>query len=221
MRTRYVINDVCFALGIPWIYTAATASVGTIINFIPGKTPCFRCIFGEADEDNASCDRNGVILPILTFITSLQVTEGLKILLNLNPSTTETRYNIWTRTETSVDVSGFFDEDCSCQKPKDIKRKNSLFMICSGDSIQVNTSMDLKEIKNQLANWGFIRTNDEQQTKHDDVLIEMFACDKESISMVKNKKQWRERRIPRAVGYKTGKIVFYHIEKSQIEKWLH
>lgn len=191
LSTRYLINDYCFQIGIPWIYASATASIGTLINFIPGKTPCFRCVFGEVDEDNASCDRNGVILPILTLMTSFQVTEALKILLDLAPSLEELRYDVWTRNEQTLPIAIFDDDTCSCKKKE--QKEQTLYLICSGDTVQANTAFSLDELRERFETWGFTI---KQQNPH---IVETNRLE--------------NRRI---VGFKTGKIVFHHMKKEQI-----
>lgn len=194
LHTRYLINDVCFQQNIPWIYTSATTSIGTLINFIPGKTPCFRCVFGEVEEDDASCDRDGVILPILTLMTSFQVTECLKILLDQNPSLDELRYDIWTRHESTVPLHIFDDEDCVCKQPKrEQKQEQKMYLICSGDTVQANTSYSIEEMQERFVQWGFPI----KQKNH--VLVETITLDKKRI-----------------VGFKTGKIIFHHMEKETV-----
>ena len=62
--TRYVINDACVKLGIPWVYGAAIATEGRAMPILPGHGPCLRCIFrdmpsaGELD----TCDTAGVLV---------------------------------------------------------------------------------------------------------------------------------------------------------------
>ncbi|MCU7666827.1 HesA/MoeB/ThiF family protein [Bacillus thuringiensis] len=201
LSTRYIINDYCFANDIPWVYASATAGIGTVSNFIPGKTPCFRCVFGdETEEDNASCDINGVILPALTMTTSIQVTEALKILLDKDPSFEEIRYNIWTREESSVDISIYLDEECRCQKKEFLKKEmdnTQMYMICNGHSIQVHTTFSLSEAENNMNHWGFCIS------RKNDMLVEA----------VKGESQ-------RIVAFKTGKMVFHHIDKHTIQKML-
>ncbi|PGP12650.1 hypothetical protein COA01_33065 [Bacillus cereus] len=201
LATRYIINDYCFSENIPWVYASATASIGTVSNFIPGKTPCFRCVFGdETEEYNASCDINGVILPALTMTTSIQVTEALKILLDKDPSFEEIRYNIWTREESSVDISIYLDEECRCQKKQFLKKEmdnTHMYMICNGDSIQVHTTFSLSEAESKMNHWGFCIS------RKNDMLVEAT-----------------KRENQRIVAFKTGKMVFHHIDKYTIQTML-
>jgi molybdopterin/thiamine biosynthesis adenylyltransferase len=62
--TRYLINDVAVKLGIPWVYGGAVSSRGMFAVIIPGKTPCYRCLFPEVPAGlGETCDTIGVLSP--------------------------------------------------------------------------------------------------------------------------------------------------------------
>ena len=46
MDARFRINDFALENKIPWVYAAATGSVGATMNVIP-EGPCFSCVFGN------------------------------------------------------------------------------------------------------------------------------------------------------------------------------
>ena len=48
LETRFLINDAALKLKIPWVYGGAISSFGMTMNIIPDKTPCLRCIHGNA-----------------------------------------------------------------------------------------------------------------------------------------------------------------------------
>ena len=81
-ETRYLINDACVKLNIPWIYGAAAGSRGMCTTIVPGVTPCLRCIYPQTPppETLHTCDTSGVILPVVQTVASLQVSECLKLL---------------------------------------------------------------------------------------------------------------------------------------------
>ncbi len=81
-ETRFLINDVSLKHGIPWIYGGAIETYGMTMNIIPGKTPCFRCVFPSVPPPGVipTCDRAGVISPAPSIIGSLQTVEAMKIL---------------------------------------------------------------------------------------------------------------------------------------------
>lgn len=82
-QTRLLLNDVCFKLGIPFIYGGAVSSHGMTAVFIPGQTSCLRCLLGSGDSGSGgdTCDTVGVISPIIDIIASLQAVEALKLMV--------------------------------------------------------------------------------------------------------------------------------------------
>lgn len=82
-QVRYLLNDACVKHHKTWIYGAAVSSYGTTMTIIPGETPCLRCIFEEMPDAGSSptCDTAGVIMPIISSISAIQVAEAIKILV--------------------------------------------------------------------------------------------------------------------------------------------
>lgn len=81
-ETRFLINDACVKLGIPWIYGGVIATCGMTMTIIPHQTPCFRCFLSEVPPPGSSptCDTVGVLGPAAGIIAAFQVTEGIKLL---------------------------------------------------------------------------------------------------------------------------------------------
>jgi molybdopterin/thiamine biosynthesis adenylyltransferase len=80
--TRYLINDACVKHEMNWIYGAAVGSYGVTMTIQPHQTPCLRCVFEEAPPAASAptCDTAGVIMPIISLVAAVQVTEALKLL---------------------------------------------------------------------------------------------------------------------------------------------
>jgi adenylyltransferase/sulfurtransferase len=80
--TRYLINDACVKHEINWIYGAAVGSYGVTMTVLPHQTPCLRCVFEEAPPAASAptCDTAGVLMPIISVVAAVQVTEALKLL---------------------------------------------------------------------------------------------------------------------------------------------
>ncbi|HOQ98438.1 MAG TPA: ThiF family adenylyltransferase [Anaerolineae bacterium] len=88
--TRYLVNDVCLKLGIPWVYGGVLASYGVTMTIVPGRTPCLRCLFPEmpAPGSTPTCDVAGILGPVVKIIGALEAAEALKLLAGkgtLNP----------------------------------------------------------------------------------------------------------------------------------------
>jgi len=82
MKTRFIINDACIKLNIPWIYGGVVATYGTSFTIIPNETPCFRCFIEDLPSpgDIPKCREVGVLGSAVSMIASIELTEGLKIL---------------------------------------------------------------------------------------------------------------------------------------------
>jgi len=80
--TRHLINRVCVARAIPWIFAAVRESYGLMMNIVPGETPCFACIFGGSDEGLSEREGGkGRLSSIAHIVASLQVGQAIKLLL--------------------------------------------------------------------------------------------------------------------------------------------
>jgi len=80
---RYVINDAIVAHGIPYVFGGAVETVGNVMNIIPGKTPCLRCLWPDpaAVADHPRASQVGVLSSVATVVAAIEVTEALKILV--------------------------------------------------------------------------------------------------------------------------------------------
>lgn len=79
---RFVLNDACARLGVPWVYAGV---VGTTVHgfaVVPGETPCFRCYLDAAPPPgtSATCETEGVIGPAVLVAAGFAAAEGLKLL---------------------------------------------------------------------------------------------------------------------------------------------
>ena len=82
-ETRFLINDACIKHSVPWVYGAVIATYGMTMAIIPHRTPCFRCFVAEMPVPGRTptCDTVGVLGPAVNIVASLEVIEGLKLLM--------------------------------------------------------------------------------------------------------------------------------------------
>ena len=82
-ETRFLINDACIKHSVPWVYGAVIATYGMTMAIIPHCTPCFRCFVAEmpVPGHTPTCDTVGVLGPAVNIVASLEVIEGLKLLM--------------------------------------------------------------------------------------------------------------------------------------------
>lgn len=76
-KIRYLINEVCHKLQLPWIYGAAVGSKGTVYA-IDYQGPCLKCMLQTIPETGESCAINGVLPPAVQQVASMQVSELLR-----------------------------------------------------------------------------------------------------------------------------------------------
>ncbi|GIX41954.1 MAG: thiazole biosynthesis adenylyltransferase ThiF [Leptospiraceae bacterium] len=84
--TRFLVNDVCFFNHIPLISGGVLQFYGMIMGIIPGKTPCYRCLFERPPEDVENCSTVGVLGAMVGVIGSYMAVESIKFLLNIQPN---------------------------------------------------------------------------------------------------------------------------------------
>lgn len=82
--TRYLINDACVLSNKPLSSGAVFRFNGQVMTIVPGKGPCYRCLFREPPPPNmtASCQEAGVLGVLPGTIGLLQATEVLKLILD-------------------------------------------------------------------------------------------------------------------------------------------
>jgi len=87
-ETRFLINDACVKHDIPWIYGGVVATYGTSFTIIPDETPCLRCFVNELPSPGSipTCQTVGVLGTAVNIVASIEVTEGLKLLLGKKES---------------------------------------------------------------------------------------------------------------------------------------
>jgi molybdopterin/thiamine biosynthesis adenylyltransferase len=82
-EVRYLVNEACVKLGIPWVYGGVLGTYGLTASILPGDTPCLRCLLGPMPPPGSvpTCETAGVLGTVVAVIAALEATEGLKILL--------------------------------------------------------------------------------------------------------------------------------------------
>ncbi len=81
-ETRFLINDACHRMNIPWIYGGVVGTHGMSYTILPGETACFRCFMRDlpGPGENETCDTVGVLATAVSIIASIETTEAVKIL---------------------------------------------------------------------------------------------------------------------------------------------
>ncbi len=83
--TRYAVNRVCVARGLPLVAGAAVRFDGQLMVFdrrLP-DSPCYACLFPEGESQDESCALMGVFAPLTGVIGAMQAGEALKLLAGI------------------------------------------------------------------------------------------------------------------------------------------
>jgi len=77
---KFLVNDACVHLGIPFTIAGVVQFYGQIISVIPGKTRCLRCLFREPAPEDAqnSCSGAGVMGAAPGMAGMIQANEAIK-----------------------------------------------------------------------------------------------------------------------------------------------
>ena len=82
LATRYLINDACVILGKPLVAAAIHRFEGQAMTYVPGRGPCYRCLFPEAPDDLVpNCAQAGVLGALPGVLGAIQATEAIKLIL--------------------------------------------------------------------------------------------------------------------------------------------
>ena len=170
--TRYLINDACVKHGINWIYGAAVGSYGVTMTVRPHQTPCLRCVFEEAPPAATAptCDTTGVIMPIISVVAAVQVTEALKLLTGKTEDLHRSlmQFDVW-RNEWRKINPGPPSPDCpTCAQGRfeTLKAAAGDFaaVLCGRNAVQISpalaTRLNFEELAARLRVTGEVKFND-------------------------------------------------------------
>ena len=96
METRYIINDACLELGIPWVYGGVVATGGLVAPF-PVGGPCFRCLFLDPPEPGAlpTTSTHGIHPALPSLVASIQVALASRLVLEGIHDPNLTAMDLW------------------------------------------------------------------------------------------------------------------------------
>ena len=84
IATRYLVNDACVILGKALVSAAIYRFEGQAMTYLPGRGPCYRCLFPDAAAGaTASCAEAGVLGVLPGVLGAIEATEAIKIVLGI------------------------------------------------------------------------------------------------------------------------------------------
>lgn len=171
VETRYLVNDACVKVGIPWVYGGAVGSTGMTMPIIPGETPCYRCAFPTPPPPGAmeTCDTAGVLASTVVSVAAAQWTEAVKILIGDREHLSRglTAFDVWTNDHLQAQ---FADRrpDCPCCglhrfEYLEAHATSRTAALCGRDAVQVSpaqpVTIDLEALSRRLTLAGTVTRN--------------------------------------------------------------
>lgn len=170
--TRYLINDACVKHEINWIYGAAVGSYGVTMTVLPHQTPCLRCVFEEAPPAASAptCDTAGVIMPVISVVAAVQVTEALKLLTGRHDTLNKSlmQFDMWRNEWRRINPGPPSPECPTCARGvfETLEATSGDFaaVLCGRNAVQIspghNTRINFEELAERLRPTGEVKFND-------------------------------------------------------------
>jgi molybdopterin/thiamine biosynthesis adenylyltransferase len=169
--TRYLINDACVRHHVNWIYGAAVGSYGVTMTVRPHETPCLRCVFEEAPPAASAptCDTAGVIMPIISIIAAVQVSEALKLLTGQTERLHRSlmQFDVWQNEWRRIGLESPVPECPTCglgrYETLEAEGGEVAVSLCGRDAVQVRpaaaTEVNLPALAERLRAAGEVQLN--------------------------------------------------------------
>jgi molybdopterin/thiamine biosynthesis adenylyltransferase/rhodanese-related sulfurtransferase len=82
ISTRYLVNDACVILRKPLVSAAIHRFEGQVTTFVPGRGPCYRCLYPEVAEGLVpNCADAGVLGVLPGVLGAVPATEAIKLIV--------------------------------------------------------------------------------------------------------------------------------------------
>jgi molybdopterin/thiamine biosynthesis adenylyltransferase len=170
-ETRFLVNDLCVKLGVPWVYGACVSSYGLALLVRPGTTPCLRCVLEEMPPPGSgpTCDTAGVVAPIVHVVAGIQSGEALKMLAGRTDDLLQgiVTVDLWGGIFDLVDLSRRKPSCPACTEGRfDYVRPagEGAAVLCGREAVQLRapqgTVVDLSALAGRLAAVGKVSAND-------------------------------------------------------------
>lgn len=175
LESRYLLNDLAVARGLPYVYGAAVGTEGMLAVVRPGATACLRCLFPEVPPPGAlpTCESAGVLGSLTALVASREATETIKILVGAAEAceTGLLAIDPWRNRERRIDLAAARDPDCPCCGRREFAwlrgdRWPRVVSLCGRNTVQVTPTgdaapPDLDVVATRLAAYGTPERSDD------------------------------------------------------------
>lgn len=170
--TRYLINDACVKNDIAWVYGAAVGSYGVTMTIRPHVSPCLRCVFEESPGAGSAptCDTAGVIMPIISVVAAVQVSETMKLLAQRFDSLHGSlmQFDVWNNEWRRISLDSPSVSCPTCGKGDYAALSpdsgESVAILCGRNAVQISpsnaTDLNLDALAERLKQVGDVKSNE-------------------------------------------------------------
>jgi molybdopterin-synthase adenylyltransferase len=167
-ETRYLLNDLSVKLAIPWIYGAAIGSYGVVMPVVPGRGPCFACVYPEPPVSvQPTCDVNGVLSSTTAAVGSFQVAAALRLLAGWDNFVARIQtLDVWSGAAKQISA-GIPDPECGVCGARNFRfldgLKRTPVSLCGRNAVQLHNTtrtLNLEQLASRLRPLGEVRVNE-------------------------------------------------------------
>lgn len=142
MQGRYLVNDACLELGIPWVYSGVVGAVGMEAPF-PAGGPCLRCLFPEPPAPGVlpTCEGAGVHPSGPAAVAALQVAHATRFVLGGAVAPKLLMMDLWTDQWRTVDLGQRQDCPACVGGSREFLSSEAgeiATSLCGQDAVQIN-----------------------------------------------------------------------------------
>jgi adenylyltransferase/sulfurtransferase len=142
-HTRYLINDWCRSVGVPWIYAGAVGAEAVAMAF-PADGPCLRCVWPDppAAGEVGNCETHGILAPAIAVVAAFQVAEAIKALVGAPPMRGALTVDVWRGRYGVADLVGAPSSTCPCCARREFPALRDVDVgvattLCGRDAVQI------------------------------------------------------------------------------------
>ncbi|UCC65842.1 MAG: ThiF family adenylyltransferase [Anaerolineae bacterium] len=170
-EVRYLVNDACVKLGVPWVYAAVIGSSGKTATIVPGQTACLRCLFPDVPAPGTvpTCETAGILGPVVLVIAAIAAAEGIKLLTSqgtLNRGLIAV--DVWDHTYESFESAGRRPNCPACSLSQfeylNAEIGSRTTTLCGRNAVQIGVPgagpLDLTEMAERLGAVGQVSVNE-------------------------------------------------------------
>lgn len=156
--TRYVVNDACVIAGKALVSGAIHRFEGQVMTYVPGRGPCYRCLYPSVPEGLVpNCADAGVLGVLPGVVGTMQATEAIKLIIGAGDALVG-RLLVYDALEMTTREFGFERrDDCavcgarpSITTPSD-EAAGECDLVALGDRIERLRPRDLQRLLQQVA----------------------------------------------------------------------